>query len=70
MLHAKFRGKRIIGSGAEDFLRDFIIYGRGGYLGRLTKMPNNLSFTLPKGLHINFGFDWQSGFREEDLLNS
>ena len=64
MLHAKFRGKRIISSGAEDFWRDFIIYGRGGYLGRVTKMPNNLSFPNLKGLYINFGFAWQSGFRE------
>ena len=59
----------IIGSGAEDVWRDFIIYGLDGHLGRVTKMPNNLLFPLPKGLHINFGFDWQSGFREEDLLN-
>ena len=47
----------------------FIIYGRGGYLGRMTKMPNNISFPLPKGLHINFGFDWQSSCNEEDLVN-
>ena len=67
MSHAKFRGNRIIGSGAEDFEGIFIIYGHGGYLGRVTKMSNNLSFPLPKGLNINFGFDLQSGFREEDL---
>ena len=26
-----------------------------------------LSFSLPKELHKKFGFDWPSGFREEDV---
>ena len=30
MLHAKFRGNRSTGSGEEDFLRVFTIYGHGG----------------------------------------
>ena len=32
MLHSKFSGNRIAGSG-EDFLRVFTIYGHGGHLG-------------------------------------
>ena len=28
---------------------------------------NKLSFHLPKEAHIGFGFDWPSGFGEEDL---
>ena len=34
MLHTKFRENRPAGSGDEDFLRVFTIYGRGGHLGR------------------------------------
>ena len=32
MPHAKFRGYRRAGSGEEDFLRVFSIYGRGGHM--------------------------------------
>ena len=38
MLHTKFRENRPASSG-EDFLRVFTIYGRGGYLGHVTKIP-------------------------------
>ena len=36
MLHAKFRENRPAGSGEEDFLRVFTIYGRGGHLRHVT----------------------------------
>ena len=36
MLHTKLRGNRSTGSGEEDFLVVFIIYGRGGHLGHVT----------------------------------
>ena len=36
MLHTKFRGNRPTGSGEEDFLVVFTIYGRGGHLGHVT----------------------------------
>ena len=39
MLHTKFRENRPAGSGEEDFLRVFTIYGRGGHLGHVTQMP-------------------------------
>ena len=38
MLHTKFRENRSAGSG-EDFLRVFTIYGRGGHVAHVTKMP-------------------------------
>ena len=37
MLHTKFRGNRLTGSGEEEFLRVFTIYGRGGHLGHVIK---------------------------------
>ena len=36
MLHTKFRGNRLAGSGGEDFLVIFTIYERGGHLGHVT----------------------------------
>ena len=68
MLHAKFRGNRLAGSGEEDFLRVFTIYGRGSHLGHVTwTIYIYFGSPFPKGLHIIFGFDWPSGFRGEDL---
>ena len=32
MLHTKFQGHRSIGSGEENFLKVFTIYGHGGHL--------------------------------------
>ena len=74
MLHTKFRENQPAGSGEEDFLRVFTIYGRGGHLGHsghlghVTKMPRtNFRSPYPRRLHIKFGFDWPSCFGEEDL---
>ena len=36
MLHAKFQDHRTSGSGEEDFLMVFTIYGHGGHLGHVT----------------------------------
>ena len=38
MLHTKFCENRPAGSGEEDFLRVFTIYGGGGHLGHVTQM--------------------------------
>ena len=63
MLHTKFRENRPAGSGKEDFLRVFTIYGHGGHLGHVTSMMLiNFHFLVPESLHIKFGFDWLSGF--------
>ena len=64
MLHTKFRKNRPAGSGEEYFLRVIPIYGRGGHLGHVTRMPRaNFRSPYPRRLHIKFGFDWPSGFR-------
>ena len=36
MLHAKFQDHRTSGSGEEDFLKVFTIYGHGGHLDHVT----------------------------------
>ena len=35
MLHAKFQDPRPLGSGEEDFLKVFTIYGHGSHLGHV-----------------------------------
>ena len=47
----------------------FTIYGRGGHLGHVTQTPSptNLRSLNPCRLHMKFGFDWPSGFGEEDV---
>ena len=47
MLHTKFCENQPAGSGEEDFLRVFTIYGRGGHLGD-PDAANKISFPLPK----------------------
>ena len=67
MLHTKFRGNRPAGSG-EDFFKVFTIYGHGGHLGHVTwTIYITFRSPFPRRLHIKFGFDWPSGFREEDV---
>ena len=68
MLHSKFRENRPAGSGGEDFRKVFTIYGRGGHLGHVTKVPRiNFRSHYPRRLHIKFGFDWPNCFGEEDV---
>ena len=63
MLHTKFRENRSAGSGEEDFLRVFTIYGRGGHLGHVTQMSRTkFCSPYPRRLHIKFGFDRSRGF--------
>ena len=68
MLHTNFCGNQPAGSGEEDFLRVFIIYGPGGHLGHVTQVSRTKYCSpYPRRLHMKFGFDWPSGFGEEDL---
>ena len=68
MLHTKFRGNWPAGSGEEDFISVFTIYGQGGHLGHVTLMPRtNFRSPYPRRLQIKFGDDWASGFGEEDV---
>ena len=63
MLHTKFREYRPAGSGEEDFLKVFTIYGRGGHLGHVTQMPRTkFRSPYPGRLHIKFRFNRPSGF--------
>ena len=62
MLHAKFQDYRITGSEV------FTIYGRGGHFGHVTwTIYTNFGPPFSSRLHIKFGFEWPSDFREEDL---
>ena len=46
----------------------FTINGRGRHLGHVTRMPRTyFRSPYPRRLHIKFGFDRPSGFREEDV---
>ena len=38
MLHTKFQGHRSFGSGEEDFLKFFTIYGHSGHVGHVTQL--------------------------------
>ena len=68
MLHTKFRENRPAGSGGEDFLVVFTIYGgwRPSWSCDLDFVIK-LSLPLPMDVEIKFHFDWPSSFREEDL---
>ena len=49
-------------------LKVFTIYSHGGHLGHVTStIYANFNCPFLKMLHVKFGFDWPSDFREEDL---
>ena len=63
MLHTKFRGNQPAGSGEEDFLRVFTIYGHGGHLGHVTSiMSSDFHFRVLVSFHTKFGIDQHSIF--------
>ena len=52
MLHTKIRGNRPAGSGGEDFLRVFTIYGPGSHLGHVNSiMSSDIHFHVPESVH-------------------
>ena len=52
----------------KKIFEGFTIYGRGGHLGHVTQMPRtNFRCPYTRRLHIKFGFDWPSGFGEDEL---
>ena len=66
MLHIKVCENRPAGSGEEDFLVVFTIYGGGGHLSHVTWiLQSNFRSPYPWLLHMKFHFDWPSGFRED-----
>ena len=68
MLNATFQNHRPSGSGEEDFLKIFAIYSHDGHLSHVTLIIY-ITFHSPflTMLHIKFGFDWSSGFKEDDV---
>ena len=54
----------------RNIFRVFILYGHGGHLGHVTwTIYINIRSSFRRRLHMKFGFDWPSVFREEDILN-
>ena len=65
MLHTKFRENRPAGSGEEDFLRVFTIYGHGGHLGHVTRiMLTNFHFLVPESFQTKLSSEWPSSYLE------
>ena len=63
MLHTKFQGHQFIGSGEEDFFKDFTIYGHGGHVGHVTQLICiNFHSYFPSSFHMNFGSKWPNCF--------
>ena len=63
MLHTKFRGNWIAGSGEEDFLKVFTIYGHGSHLGQVTSiMSLDFHCLVPESFRTKFGLDRHSSF--------
>ena len=68
MLHAKFQDHMTYSSGEEYFQRFFTIYGHGGHFGHVIwTIYIKFRSPLPMRHYIKFGFDWPSGFVEEDV---
>ena len=63
MLQTKFHGNPPAGSGEDDFLRVFTIYGRGGHFVHVTSiMSSDFHFLVPESFHTKFGLDQHSSF--------
>ena len=62
MLHTKSQSQRPSGSGGEDFLRVFTIYGHGGHLGQVTKIfCINFGLLSIRSCHMKFEFKRANG---------
>ena len=58
MLHTEFRGNWLTGSGEEDFLSVFTIYGLVGHLGHvIEKSPAKFQCDYPRRHQIKFQLD-------------
>ena len=63
MLHTKFHGNRLAGSGEEYFFKVFTIYEHGGHLGHMISITlTNFHFLIPESFHTEFGIEWHSSF--------
>ena len=69
MLHTKFQGHWSIGSGEEDFLKVFTIYGHGGHVGHVTQLICiHFHSHSPSSFHMNFGSKSPNSFSEKEVL--
>ena len=66
MSHANFQNHEPPGSEEEDFLRFLLFIAMVAILVMRLFMQTFHSL-FPRMLHIKFGFDWPSHFREEDV---
>ena len=66
MVCVKIQPQCILGSGEEDILKVFNIYGHGGHLGQWTATVSAI-FRSPnlRRLHMKFEQHWPRGFRGE-----
>ena len=70
MLHTKFQGHWSIGSGEEDFLKVFTIYGHGGHVGHVTQLICiNFHSHSPSSFHMTFGSKSPNCFSEKISFN-
>ena len=69
MLHTKFQGHRSIGSGEEDFLSFFTIYGHGDHVGHETQLICiKFHFLFSLKLSYEFWFQIVQLFCEKQVL--
>ena len=63
MLHTQFHENQSTGSGEEDFLGVFTIYGYSGHLGHVTRIIlTNFHFLVLKSFHTKFSSEWPCSF--------
>ena len=62
MIHTKSQGHWPSGSGEEDFLKVFTIYGHGSHLCHVTLISCiNFGSLIIRSLHMKFEFNWANG---------
>ena len=66
MLYSKIQPQSFLGSGEEDFLSVFTIYGHGGHLTLWTMtICSNYQSQFDRRLYMKFEENWPRGFRGE-----
>ena len=69
MLHTKFQGHQLIGSGEEDSFKVFTIYGHGGHVGYVTQLICiNFHSHSPISFHMSFDSKSLNYFCEKQVL--
>ena len=69
MLHTRFHGNQPAGSGEEDFLRVFTIYGHGGHLCHVTSIMSSGFISLSLKAFIKIWFRLAQYFLRKSGLN-